>query len=198
MKVKVLKLDNSSTDSNISLDAATKVYASEVALINRVKNQAEKQGTKKIKTRAQVRGGAAKPYRQKGTGRARQGSTNGPHFIGGGVAHGPRMDTTKLGLNKRYKVNILKRMLEARISNETLNLVELTNEPKALRSFFGAYNKTLLVYSTENKEVLKFIKNLPNLVMISVNNLSAFDLINYSNVMIDSKLESEVSNILSK
>src|SRR5688572_10330331 len=106
MKVKVLKLNNSSSQIDLKIEGEARTQGRlmrDVALVARVRNQANKQGTKKAKTRTEVVGHSAKPYKQKHTGRARQGSTKGPHHRGGGVAHSILPDFKKLSINKKQK-----------------------------------------------------------------------------------------------
>lgn len=197
MKVNVLKLDNttsSTIDVNFADETATTSF--DVALINRVKNQALKQGSKKVKTRSEVRGGKAKPYKQKGTGRARQGSLNGPHQTGGGVAHGPKQDTTKLKLNKKYKSVALSRVLKDYINGNKLSLVELSEDKEALRSFFSNYNKALFVYSDRNFEGLKYLRNLPNIKSVNMSDMSLFDLVNCQNILVDTNLKDTLLKVL--
>jgi len=199
MKIKVLKFDNTSSTIDVNLGDEKDLNVNidrDIALINRVKNQALKQGTKAVKTRSQVRGGKAKPFKQKGTGRARQGSTNGPHQTGGGVSHGPKMDTTSLKLNKKYKSLVLKKLLVNHISNDVLSLVEVDSDQKKIKQFFTSYDKSLFVYAPQNIDSLKYLNNLQGVDLVNITRLSVFDLLNFKNIFVDAQAKESLLNIL--
>jgi len=199
MKVKVLKLDNtaSSVDFNLEVKSSENLEQ-DLAVIARVKAQAEKQGTKKAKTRSEVRGHSAKPFKQKGTGRGRQGSTKGPHFVGGGIAHGPRQDYSSLKLNKKFKSITLKRFLADYISNDKLNFVDLSgkNAPKDVRNFFSDGTKTLVVYSKDSIETLRSVRNMPHVESVNVQNFGAFNAFNYERILVDVASKEDLLNLL--
>jgi large subunit ribosomal protein L4 len=198
MKLKVLKLNNSSTEVSVDVNPEVKLenLDYEVALLNRVKNQAEKQGTKKAKGRSEVRGHGKKPYKQKHTGNARQGSTKGPHMRGGGVAHGPKLDWTKLDLNKKAKKAYLQRLLVNSISKNELNFVELEDKKEELRKFFVGQPKSLMIYSDKNKDKAVLVRNLSNVKLLNFNSINPFDLISQSNILVDLDSKEELLNIL--
>ncbi len=200
MKVNVLKLDNttSNIDVDLELSGLSANVSYDLALINRVKNQAEKQGTKHAKTRSEIRTGTKKPYRQKGTGNARQGSTKGPHFVGGGVAHGPMPDTSKLKLNKKYKSVALKKIVAAKLQDDSLKFVELGSDKKALRTFASALPKSLLIYSKDSKELVRSIQNVPGIELLEVESVSPTSIVNYAQVLIDVNSKEEFEKILKK
>jgi large subunit ribosomal protein L4 len=198
MKVAVLKLNNNSSTTDLDLSNENKLNLKDVALVNRVRNQALKQGTKHVKTRSEVVGGKKKPFRQKGTGNARQGSTVSAHHVGGGVAHGPMPDFSKLKLNKKFKTQVLRDTIFNIIENNKLSFVELSDNKKDLRGFFIAKPKSLLIYSDVNKDLTKFIRNLGNVDLVRMGNLSPFDLIHSDNVYVDLGCKEELVNILKK
>jgi large subunit ribosomal protein L4 len=198
MKVKVLKSNNSTEEVDLKINEAAALTDNDVALVSRVRNQALKQGTKHSKTRSEVTGHSAKPFRQKGTGRARQGSTKGPHHVGGGVAHGPKPDFTKLNLNKKYKSLVLKKALVEGMMNDTVKLIELKAGDKELRKSLDAAGKTLVIFSANNLESVKGLRNLANLEVLNWAQLSSFNLLNRSNVLIDIDCQEELVNLLNK
>lgn len=196
MKLTVLKLDNTSSTIDVEINNEEVNVGYDVAVINRVKNQGLKQGSKKVKTRAEVRGGKAKPYKQKGTGRARQGSIVGPHQTGGGVAHGPRQDTTKLKLNKKYKITAKSRLVSELIRNNKLSLLDMQGDKKALRNFFGNYAKSLLVYNDKANEDLRAMSNLSHVDTVHIDEMGLFNLIGYQNIFIDMNSKEKLLSIL--
>jgi large subunit ribosomal protein L4 len=201
MKVKYLKLDNSVSEIDLSIDLGKQSKSTleyEVALLSRIRNQALKQGTKSTKDRAQVQGKSAKPYKQKGTGRARQGSRKGPHFVGGGVSHGPTIDTTKLYLNKKAKSVFFKRLVANFIDTEVLNFVDINGESKSVRKFFSSYPKSLVVYSAENLENSRKLQNLKGVELLRVDQINAYDFLGYKKVFIDEKAQNDLINLLNR
>jgi large subunit ribosomal protein L4 len=199
MKVQVLKLDNTASDVDFDIDVKSSENLDlDLAVIARVKAQAEKQGTKKAKGRAEVRGHAAKPFKQKGTGRGRQGSTKGPHHRGGGISHGAKQDYTSLRLNKRYKSVVLKRFLVDLISNDRFSFVELDGDKKALRGLLTGDVKTLVVYAVGSREKVYAVRNLPNVELLNVSNVSPFNIVNYQRVLVDVNSKEEILNLINK
>lgn len=199
MKVKVLKLDNTTSDIDFKFEVkSSENLEQDLAIIARVKAQAEKQGTKKAKTRSEVAGHAAKPFKQKGTGRGRQGSTKGPHFVGGGVAHGPRQDYSSLKLNRKYKSIALKRFLADYISNEQFSFVDLTGKStsKDVRNLFANGEKTLVVYSKDNVDLVRATRNLAHVDSVNVQNVSAFNVVNYTRILVDVASKDDLLNLL--
>jgi large subunit ribosomal protein L4 len=189
MKVKVLKLDNTASDVDFNFEVkSSENLEQDLGVIARVKAQA--------KTRSEVRGHSAKPFKQKGTGRGRQGSTKGPHFVGGGIAHGPRQDYSSLKLNRKYKSVALKRFLADYISNEKLSFVDLSGktDAKSVRNFFSNGGKTLVVYSKDSIETLRAVRNMPHVDSVNVQNLSASNVINYERVLVDVLSKEELLN----
>lgn len=200
MKVKVLKLDNTTSTVELKIEKSldSNDLSTGLALINRVKNQAQKQGTKLSKTRSDIRTGTSKPYRQKGTGRARQGSSKGPHFVGGGVAHGAKPDFTKLALNKKHKAVILRDFIFSMLSDETMQFVELGTDSKKLRDLLNDSNKTALLYSKDSTKLVLALRNLPNVDLMEMSSLSPFNLVNHKRVLVDESLKEDLVNILTK
>lgn len=184
MTVKVLKnrqFEEVEFDVNYPQPIVTD-YA--LALLNRVVLQNSKQGTKKAKDRSDVNGTTAKPFRQKGTGKARQGSRKGPHMRGGGVAHGPKPDFKKLKLNKEFKRKLTKEILRKYMDVGSLLFVDLGAEKTFLRYELNK-EKSLLVYHVSNLEGLKKVRNLPNLVTLSFNSISPLKFLNFNKIYFD-------------
>ena len=155
-----------------------------ISLANRYYLANQRQGTKKTKTKGEVSGGGIKPWRQKGTGRARSGSIRNPHFRGGGVAFGPRgVENYSHDINKKLKKNVLQSLLGEKMRNKELIVVDkLTLEnykTKEAERFLNILPvkeaKTLLIlaYQEENKEkIIRSFRNLPYISISSSKSIS--------------------------
>lgn len=187
MVVKLIK-SNAIEDVDISIpENDVNLNPFHIALLVRLKNQNATQGTKNTKGRSDVRGRSAKPYRQKGTGRARQGSTKAPHFRGGGVAHGPHPKLKRLKLNRKLKNNLLKNIIRYYALNQNLFFIDLDIDSKAIRNYLNG-DKALLIYSIENKDKLIKARNLENLKILSYNSMSPEFLLDYHRLYFDNML----------
>ena len=158
-------------------------------LVNYLANQ--RQGTQSTKTRAEVRGGGRKPWRQKGTGRARQGSIRAPQWIKGGIALGPKPRSYKYTVNKKERRLAIKSLLSSKvIENELtvvdkLELAEIKTKTmvKALADL-KVEGKTLIVLPENNKNVLMSARNIEGVKTITLNNINVFDLLKYNNLIL--------------
>lgn len=152
------------------------------------------------KTRGEVSGGGRKPWKQKGTGRARHGSIRSPLWVGGGITFGPRKDrnwTKKL--NKKMKQKALYMCLSDKVLNEKLVLLDTLNveqvktkEIKAILSSLPVEKKVLIVLDKQDQNIVKASKNLDNVKIILADSLNCVDLLKYPTVII---LESAVEVI---
>lgn len=154
-----------------------------MAVVNHLANC--RQGTQSTLTRSEVRGGGRKPWRQKGTGRARQGSIRAPQWTHGGVALGPKPRSYRYSLNKKVKRLALKSALSAKCAENELLLVDSlameeykTKEMKNVLSAIGAQTKTLIVLSEPDKKTIKSASNLPKVKTIQVGELNVYDILN--------------------
>lgn len=145
---------------------------------------AARQGTHKTKTRAEVRGGGRKPYRQKGTGRARQGSTRAPQFAGGGVVHGPVPRDYSQRTPKKMKAAALRHALTDRARNNRIHVVTdvvesdiSTKAAKALLAKISERKNVLLVVERENDKALLSARNLPQVHILEPGQLNTYDVI---------------------
>jgi large subunit ribosomal protein L4 len=146
---------------------------------------AARQGTHSTKTRGQVSGGGAKPYRQKGTGRARQGSTRAPQFVGGGVVHGPKPRDYSQRTPKKMKAAALRGALSDRARSERIHVItELVSgqapSTKTARTFLGELTErknVLLVVGRADVAAWKSVQNLPNVHPIAPDQLNTYDVL---------------------
>ena len=158
-------------------------------LVNYLANQ--RQGTQSTKTRAEVRGGGRKPWRQKGTGRARQGSIRAPQWIKGGIALGPKPRSYSYRKNKKEKQLAIKSLLSAKVLDNELTVVDKleVKEPKtsvmvkALTSL-KVEGKTLIILADKNENVLLSSRNIEGVKTIELNTINVFDLLNCNKLVL--------------
>ena len=158
-------------------------------LVNYLANQ--RQGTQSTKTRAEVSGGGKKPWRQKGTGRARQGSIRAPQWIKGGIALGPKPRSYKYTVNKKEKRLAIKSVLSSKVLEKELTVVDKLEVKeiktktmvKALADM-KVEGKTLIVLPENNKNVLMSSRNIEGVKTIVANNINVFDLLKYTNLIL--------------
>ena len=158
-------------------------------LVNYLANQ--RQGTQSTKTRAEVSGGGKKPWRQKGTGRARQGSTRSPQWIKGGIALGPKPRSYRYRVNKKERRLAIKSILSSKILEKELTVVDklelkeikTKTMVKALADL-KVEGKTLIILPENNKNVLMSSRNIEDVKTITANNINVFDLLKYTNLIL--------------
>ena len=158
-------------------------------LVNYLANQ--RQGTQSTKTRAEVRGGGRKPWRQKGTGRARQGSIRAPQWVKGGIALGPKPRSYKYTVNKKERRLAIKSILSSKVLEKELTVVDkleikeikTKTMVKALTDL-KVEGKTLIVLPENNQNVLMSSRNIEGVKTITANNINVFDLLKYTNLIL--------------
>lgn len=158
------------------------------ALVNYLANQ--RQGTSSTKTRAEVRGGGRKPWRQKGTGRARQGSIRAPQWMKGGIALGPKPRSYKYAIPKKMRKLALKSVLTSKVEDKELIVVDKLElkeiKTKEMVKVLNNLNtkKALIVLSEKNLNVQASARNIENIKTTLVNTINVFDLLKYDNLVI--------------
>lgn len=172
------------------------IEVNEYVLHDVVKNYLanQRQGTQSAKTRAEVRGGGKKPFRQKGTGRARQGTTRAPHYVGGGVAFAPKPRDYSYKLPKRVKRLALFSALSAKVAaGEVIVLDDIamdapkTKDMVKILSNIKAEKKSLIVLPGVNESVVKSSNNIPGVETTFVGELNVYDILNHNNFVITKK-----------
>ena len=149
----------------------------------------KRQGTQKAKTRSEVSGGGRKPWRQKGTGHARQGSTRAPQWTGGGVVFAPTPRNYSIRLNKKEKRAALKSALTSRVNDNKFVVVdELKFEEIKTKNFKNVMNnlnvsKALVVLAENDQNVVLSARNIPEVRTSLVNTLSVYDILKYNTVV---------------
>ena len=152
----------------------------------------KRQGTQSTLTRAEVRGGGAKPYRQKGTGRARQGSVNVPHYTHGGVAFAPKPRSYRYPINKKLKRIALKSALSLKAAKDSVIVVDSiemkeikTKEFKKFLEAVGIEGKTLIVTPEIDKNIVLSARNLPGVKTTFATLLNTYDVMNARTFVVD-------------
>ena len=158
-------------------------------LVNYLANQ--RQGTQSTKTRAEVSGGGRKPWRQKGTGRARQGSIRAPQWIKGGIALGPKPRSYRYTVNKKERRLAIKSILSSKVLEKELTVVDklelaeikTKTMVKALADL-KVEGTTLIVLPENNKNVLMSARNIEGVKTITLNNINVYDLLKYNKLVL--------------
>ena len=149
-----------------------------------------RQGTQKAKTRSEVRGGGRKPWRQKGTGHARQGSTRAPQWTGGGVVFAPVPRDYSFKINKKEKRAALKSALTSRVQENKLIVVdELKLDEIKTKQFAQVMknlnvDKALVVINDNDQNIVMSAKNIPTVKVAQTNTINVFDILKYSTVVV--------------
>ncbi len=201
--VKVLNMSGSEVGS---VELNENIFGVEVnehvmhqAVVQYLANQ--RQGTKSAKTRAEVRGGGRKPWRQKGTGRARQGSIRSPQWTGGGVVFAPKPRDFSFKLNKKVKRLALKSALTTKVNNEKFVVVDelklneiKTKEMKKVLDSLNV-NKGLVVLEENNKNVLLSTRNIPNVKTSGVNTINVYDILKYESFVVTKEALAKIEEV---
>lgn len=194
-KVKDLTLKDSVWNIEVNNDCLKKMI--------RLQLDATRQGTRKTKNRSEVSGGGRKPWRQKGTGRARQGSIRATQWRGGGIPMGvgPRDYTFKI--NKKERVVALKSALTLKAQEKALVVVdnfnvESTKTKDAVKMLEGLKldNKILFVTSDDAENLYLAVRNLPNVLVIYADEVNCYDLVNADVVVMDEAAISKIEEVL--
>ena len=182
-----VRTQDGTTTGTVTLDDEIFGIEPNLAVLHQVVNAqlaARRRGTHSTKTRAESRGGGAKPYRQKGTGRARQGSIRAPHFTGGGVAHGPKPRSYRQKTNKKMIRLALRSALSDRAQSERIVVVDewKFDEPKtkAANTALGALEvegRVVLVVGRDDQNAARSFRNLPRAHILLSDELNAYDIL---------------------
>jgi len=180
-------------------DIEVSEHAVHMAVVQYLANQ--RQGTKSTKTRAEVRGGGRKPWRQKGTGRARQGSTRSPQWVGGGVVFAPKPRDFSFRLNKKLKRLALKSVLtdKARSGNlvvlDNLDLPEVKTKQMVNVCAALELNKALFVMTGSNTNVMLSARNIPSIKTAGVNTINVYDILNHESLVVTKEAVEKIQEV---
>tara|TARA_Y100001960_G_scaffold198311_1_gene207557 strand:- start:1360 stop:1986 length:627 start_codon:yes stop_codon:yes gene_type:complete len=196
MDYKLYNINGKKTSSTIKLEK--KVFGIEphensIYLAVKSEMAASRQGTSSTKTRGEVRGGGAKPYRQKGTGRARVGSTRNPARVHGGVAFGPKPHKYNLKVNKKVKKLARKSVLSEKLSSESLLILDdfsvKSNKTKdflhILKNFKLDNSKVTVLINKVNEDAILGSRNIKDVLLLEASSASTYDLIDCKYLLLD-------------
>ena len=170
-----------------------------LAVVRQLANN--RQRTQKAKTRSDVSGGGRKPWRQKGTGHARQGSTRSPQWTGGGVVFAPVPRDYSIKMNKKERRLALKSALTSRVQeNKLIVLEDLTLDEaktKAMQTVLNNLNvsKALVVLNEENKNVVLSTRNIPDVVTAYTNTINVFDILKYNTLILTKSAVASIEEV---
>ena len=169
-------------------------------VVNYLANQ--RQGTQSAKTRSEVRGGGRKPFRQKGTGRHRQGSSTDPSQIGGGIVFAPKPRDYRYAVPKKVKRLALKSVLSAKVAdNDLIVLDELKmNEPKTkemvkVLSNVKAGKKALIVTAEKDDNVVKSAANIPGVRTVLANTMNVYEIVNHGSLILTKDAVAKIEEV---
>ena len=192
-KVSVYNMNGSQVGEIELNDAVFGVEVNEhlvhMAVVSQLANN--RQGTQSAKTRSEVSGGGKKPWKQKGTGHARQGSTRSPQWTGGGVVFAPKPRDYSIKLNKKEKQLALKSALTSRVNeNKFIVVDEIKMDSIKTKNFAEAMKalnvkKALVVLNENDKNVVLSAKNIPTVKTALTNTINVFDILKYDTIVID-------------
>ncbi|UUX32869.1 50S ribosomal protein L4 [Fundicoccus culcitae] len=204
-KVTLFKQDGTTSEEVELNEAVFGIEPNESVIFDAVIMQRAslRQGTHAVKNRSAVRGGGRKPWRQKGTGRARQGSTRSPQWVGGGVVFGPTPRSYSYKLPRKVRRLALQSILSQKVAEGNLVLVDSltfdapkTKEFKSVLSNLSLDAKVLLILEGDNNNAYYAARNLPNVKVIDDHNVNVLDLVNYDKVLITKAALSTVEEAL--
>ena len=174
-------------------------HAVHMAVVQYLANQ--RQGTKGTKTRSEVRGGGRKPWRQKGTGRARQGSIRSPQWTGGGVVFAPKARDYSIKLNKKQKRLALKSVLSAKVNDNKLIIVDSLTLPEVKTKEMVKVcqnlktDNALVVLDTVDKNVILSARNVPGLKTAGVNTINVYDIIKHDTLVVTKEAVAQIQEV---
>ena len=162
----------------------------------------QRQGTQSTLTRTEVSGGGRKPWKQKGTGRARQGSTRAPQWYHGGVALGPKPRTYKIALNKKTKKLAMLSALSSKVaSGEMIVIDQITTDAYKTKTMVnmlaavGAGKKTLVVLSENDEKVIKSFANIPGVKTTQAGTINVYDILNCNSFVVVSDAAKKIEEV---
>ena len=169
-------------------------------VVNYLANQ--RQGTQSTLTRTEVRGGGKKPWRQKGTGHARQGSIRAPQWVHGGIALGPKPRDYSYSLNKKERRLGMKSALSVKVADENLVVVDAikaeefkTKTMTEMLKALGVEGKALIVTAESDIKVIKSAANIPGVKTATVNTLNVYDIMNYDKFIVSSDAVKKIEEV---
>ncbi len=162
----------------------------------------QRQGTQSTLTRSEVSGGGKKPWRQKGTGRARQGSTRSPQWTHGGIALGPKPRTYRTDLNKKVKKLALLGALSGKVAEDNFKVIDAITateyKTRVMADMLKAVNagkKALIVFAEKNDMAVRSCQNIPGVKTAYTNTLNVYDILNCDTVVIEKAATQKITEV---
>ncbi|MDV2582670.1 50S ribosomal protein L4 [Alkalibacillus haloalkaliphilus] len=163
----------------------------------------QRQGTHKVKGRSEVNGGGRKPWRQKGTGRARQGSIRSPQWVGGGTVFGPTPRSYSYKLPKKVRRLALVSALATKVKTDDIYVLDelnidapKTKEIVTMLNNFNLEGKTLIVTANQNENVERSVNNIPGVDVLSVDEINVLDLVKHDTLLITKEAADQAGEVL--
>jgi large subunit ribosomal protein L4 len=203
-KVTVLSQDGSPAGDIELKDEIFGIEVNEYAVYEVVKNYLanQRQGTQSAKTRSEVRGGGRKPFRQKGTGRARQGSSVAPNHVGGGIVFAPKPRDYSYKVPKKVRRLALKSALTSKVNDGELIVIDTlafeTPKTKDMVSFLANVNaekKALIVTAEKDENVVRSAANIPGIGTTQVGTLNVYDILNYTSFIVTKDAVNKIEEV---
>ncbi|PLS03958.1 50S ribosomal protein L4 [Bacillus halotolerans] len=197
---------NGSTAGDIELNASVfGIEPNESVVFDAILMQRAslRQGSHKVKNRSEVRGGGRKPWRQKGTGRARQGSIRSPQWRGGGVVFGPTPRSYSYKLPKKVRRLAIKSVLSSKVNDNNIIVLEdltldtaKTKEMAAILKGLSVEKKALIVTADANEAVALSARNIPGVTVVKANGINVLDVVNHEKLLITKAAVEKVEEVL--
>ncbi|WDN93025.1 50S ribosomal protein L4 [Bacillus velezensis] len=197
---------NGSTAGDIELNASVfGIEPNESVVFDAILMQRAslRQGSHKVKNRSEVRGGGRKPWRQKGTGRARQGSIRSPQWRGGGVVFGPTPRSYSYKLPKKVRRLAIKSVLSSKVNDNNIIVLEdltldtvKTKEMAAVLKGLSVEKKALIVTADANEVVSLSARNIPGVTVVQANGINVLDVVNHEKLLITKAAVEKVEEVL--
>lgn len=205
-KIAVYDMNNQQVSERELNDEVFNTEVKEYLIHDMVRYQlaARRQGTAKTKGRSEVRGGGKKPYRQKGTGNARQGTTRAPNFVGGGTVFGPTPRDYRFKLNRKVKKAALTSALSVRFKEERLTVLSaLELEQISTKAFADVLKKfelekALIIVDGDNLNVELSARNLPFVKLSRAEGVNVYDVMKYPNLVLTEGAVDQIEGALTK
>lgn len=203
-KVNVYNMQGEVVEEMELNDTIFGIEINEHAVYEVVKNQLanKRQGTQSAKTRAEVRGGGRKPWRQKGTGRARQGSIRAPQWKGGGIVFAPKPRDYSYSVPKKVRRLALKSALTAKVNDNEIIIVDefnlsapKTKEMKKILANLNSDRKALIVTDVKDNNVIRSANNIPYVATTIVSTLNVYDILKYNSFIITKEAVKKVEEV---
>ncbi|MDR1815230.1 MAG: 50S ribosomal protein L4 [Clostridiales Family XIII bacterium] len=204
--VKVINMQGEDAGQIELKDEIFGIEPNEYAVHDTVKNYLanQRQGTQSAKTRSEVRGGGKKPFRQKGTGRARQGSSVAPNHVGGGIVFAPKPRDYRYSIPKKVKRLAMKSVLSAKVQDEEIIVVDALSfeapKTKEMVSFLknaGAAKKALIVTAEKDEGVVKSASNIPGVETTYVGRMNVYEILNYTSFIVTKDAVGKIEEVYS-